>query len=113
MAAYIIVDTEVTDPAGFHEYVNVAGPIVAKYGGRLLAAGPPAAILEGSWHPKGVTLIEFPSVERAQQWYTAPSTRLPNSSARGPRRPTWSSSKRDDLRPDDPAIAAAAGRRDN
>jgi len=41
MAAYVIVDIEVTDPAGFHEYLNVAGPIVAKYGGRLLAASRP------------------------------------------------------------------------
>ena len=72
MAAYVVVDIEVTDPTGFQEYLNVAGPMVAKYGGRLLAAGPPATMLEGTWQPKGVTLIEFPSVERAQQWHTAP-----------------------------------------
>jgi len=77
MTAYVIVDIEVTDPAGFQEYLNVAGPIVAKYGGRLLAAGPPAALLEGRWHPKGVTLIEFPSVEHAQQWHTAPEYQAP------------------------------------
>ena len=77
MAAYVVVDIEVTDPTGFQEYLNVAGPIVAKYGGRLLAAGPPATLLEGSWQPKGVTLIEFPSVERAQQWHTAPEYQIP------------------------------------
>ena len=77
MAAYVVVDIEVTDAAGFHEYLNVAGPIVANYGGRLLAAGPPAAILEGSWHPKGVTVIEFPSVEQAKQWHTAPEYQAP------------------------------------
>jgi len=77
LAAYVVVDIEVTDPIGFQEYLNVAGPIVAKYGGRLLAAGPPATLLEGSWQPKRVTLIEFPSVERAQQWHTAPEYQIP------------------------------------
>jgi uncharacterized protein (DUF1330 family) len=77
MAAYVVVDIEVTDPAGFQEYVNVAGPIVAKYGGRLLAAGPPVATLEGSWHPKGVTVIEFPTAERARQWHAAPEYQAP------------------------------------
>ncbi len=77
MTAYVIVDIEVTDPAGFQEYQKVAGPIVAKYGGRLLAAGPPAATLEGGWHPKGVTIIEFPSIEQAKQWHTAPEYQAP------------------------------------
>jgi uncharacterized protein (DUF1330 family) len=77
MAAYVIVDIAVTDPAGFAEYQKVAGPIVAKYGGRLLAAGPPAATLEGDWHPKGMTVIEFPSVEVARQWHAAPEYQAP------------------------------------
>lgn len=47
MPAYVVVDIDVTDQAGFGGYLQSAGPIVAKYGGRLLAAGPPAAMLEG------------------------------------------------------------------
>ena len=77
MAAYVIVDIEVTDPVGFGEYQKLAGPIVAKYGGRLLAAGPPAATLEGKWQPKGVTLLEFPSIEQARQWHDAPEYQDP------------------------------------
>jgi uncharacterized protein (DUF1330 family) len=72
MPAYVVVDTEITDPATFREYQQVVGPIVAKYGGKLLATGPPAATLEGSWQPKGLTILEFPSVEDAQRWHAAP-----------------------------------------
>lgn len=41
MSAYVIVDIEVTDPAAFGQYAEVAGPIIAKYGGKFLAVGPP------------------------------------------------------------------------
>lgn len=79
MPAYVVVDIDVTDPAGFGEYLQSAGPIVAKYGGRLLAAGPPAAVLEGGWQPKGVTVIEFPSVEDARRWHDAPEYQAPKA----------------------------------
>ena len=77
MPAYVIVGTEVTDPAAFGEYQKAAGPIVAKYGGKLLAAGPIAAVLEGSWQPKGLAILEFPSVEEAQRWHAAPEYQGP------------------------------------
>src|SRR5262249_16074120 len=77
MAAYVVVDIEVTDPTGFQEDLNVAGPMVAKYGGRLLAAGPAATMLERTWQPKGVTLIQFPTVQPAQQGHQRPRYRPP------------------------------------
>lgn len=77
MPAYVIVDMEVTDPATFGEYAQVAGPIVAKYGGKLLATGPPAGTLEGEWQPSTVTVLEFPSAELARQWHEAPEYQGP------------------------------------
>jgi len=77
MAAYVIVDIEVTDPAAFGQYQQVAGPILAKYGGKLLAAGPVGAVLEGDWRPKGVTVIEFPTSEDARRWHDAPEYQAP------------------------------------
>ena len=79
MAAYVVVDIDITDPAAFGEYQQLAGPIVAKYGGKLLAAGPPAATLEGNWQPKVVTILEFPSIEQAQQWHAAPEYQAPKA----------------------------------
>ena len=77
MAAYVVVDIEITDSDAFQQYVSMVGPIMAKYGARLLAAGPPVATLEGDWRPQGVTLIEFPSVEHARQWHRAPEYQAP------------------------------------
>src|SRR6476646_7419964 len=72
MAAYVIVEMEVTDTVRFSEYQRLAPPVLAQYGGKLLVAGPPAASPEGDWHPGRITLLEFPSLERAQAWHDAP-----------------------------------------
>jgi uncharacterized protein (DUF1330 family) len=77
MSAYVIVDIEVTDPAAFGQYGEIAGPIIAKYGGRFLAVGPPVGTLEGEWQPKVITMIEFPSVEDARRWHDAPEYQEP------------------------------------
>ncbi|MCI0825277.1 MAG: DUF1330 domain-containing protein, partial [Chloroflexi bacterium] len=36
MAAYVIADIEVTDPAAFEEYRQKVAPMIAKYGGKYL-----------------------------------------------------------------------------
>jgi uncharacterized protein (DUF1330 family) len=77
MTAYVIVDIDVTDPDAFSQYQQVAGPIVAKYGGKLRAAGPPVGTLEGKWQPKGITVLEFPTVEDARRWHEAPEYQEP------------------------------------
>jgi uncharacterized protein (DUF1330 family) len=35
--------------------------------------------LEGSWQPKGITILEFPTVEQAQQWHAAPEYQEPKA----------------------------------
>ena len=77
MAVYVMFDLDVTDPAAFGEYQKAAGPIVAKYGGTLVAAGPLAVTLEGSWQPQVAGIIEFPSLEHVRRWYDAPEYQDP------------------------------------
>jgi uncharacterized protein (DUF1330 family) len=72
MAAYMIVHLEITDPAAFDAYRTVAGPTLATYGGKALAAFRPFEVLEGMIHPKAVLVIEFPSVAQAKKWYASP-----------------------------------------
>ena len=72
MAAYFVVDIDVTDATGFDEYRRVVGPVLEKYGGRFLARGGTPEVLEGQWKPKRLTLIEFPTVARAREFYTSP-----------------------------------------
>lgn len=69
MAAYVIVDIEVTDPQPYEEYRRQVPPLVAKYGGKYLARGGEMEMLEGDWTPKRLVVLEFPSFEQAKEFY--------------------------------------------
>ena len=69
MAAYVVLNVDVTDPARYPDYTKVAGATVAQYGGTYLVRGGKAEKLEGSTEPKRVVILEFPSYERAKAWW--------------------------------------------
>jgi uncharacterized protein (DUF1330 family) len=71
MAAYLIVNVDVTDPVGYQDYVKAVPPTLAAYGGRYLVRGGRAESLEGSCVPKRVVVIEFESAERARAWWSS------------------------------------------
>jgi uncharacterized protein (DUF1330 family) len=71
MAAYIVVDCEVTDPARYEDYKKLAPEAIAKHGGRYLARGGQTAMLEGEWRPNRVVILEFPSLDAARKFYTS------------------------------------------
>lgn len=71
MAAYFIVELDVTDATGFEEYRRVVPPVVEKYGGRFLVRGGTSEVLEGQWKPKRLTVVEFPSAARAREFYSS------------------------------------------
>ncbi len=68
MTAYVVVDIEVTDPAGYEAYKQTAPAAVASFGGKYLARGGRTEVLEGDWHPHRLVLLEFDSVARAKEW---------------------------------------------
>jgi uncharacterized protein (DUF1330 family) len=72
MAAYVIVDIEVTDFEGYKEYVKLAPPAAGVYGGKYLARGGANETLEGDWQAKRLVILEFPSVEQAKSWLNSP-----------------------------------------
>jgi uncharacterized protein (DUF1330 family) len=69
MAAYFIVEIDITDPAGFEDYRKRVPATIERYGGRYLVRGGPLETIEGTWTPKRVAVLEFPSVAQAKQWY--------------------------------------------
>ena len=80
MAAYVIADIEVTEPAGFREYRNRVGATIEQYGGRfVIRAHPPPPVngsgrvnpKEGEWKPRLLVMLEFPSLEQAERWYNS------------------------------------------
>ena len=71
MAAYVITEIDITDPAGYEEYRKLGPPTVAAYGGKFVSRGGKVETLEGNWLPKRVVVLEFESMERAKQWWSS------------------------------------------
>jgi uncharacterized protein (DUF1330 family) len=63
------VNITVTDPERYAEYVKVVPATIAKYGGRYLARGGRAEVLEGTWAPQRLVVLEFDSLDRARAWW--------------------------------------------
>ncbi len=72
MAAYLVVDIEITNPAQFEEYRKLAPAAIAKYGGRYIIRGGAYEVLEGEWKPQRLTIVEFDSMEKAKAFYASP-----------------------------------------
>ncbi len=72
MAAYVIVDLEITDPPNYAEYKKVAGATVEKYGGKYLVRGGACETLEGDWRPQRIVVLEFANSEQAKAWLNSP-----------------------------------------
>jgi uncharacterized protein (DUF1330 family) len=77
VSAYIIVEIDVQDPAGYEEYKKQAGATVEAKGGKYIVRGGRSEVLEGDWQPKRIVVLEFPSMERAKEWLNCAEYREP------------------------------------
>jgi uncharacterized protein (DUF1330 family)/ketosteroid isomerase-like protein len=68
MPGYVIMDAEVTDPAGYEEFKRLASAAIADHGGRYLVRGGALEALEGDWFPR-LVLLEFETLEAALAFY--------------------------------------------
>ena len=69
MAAYIFGRIEVTDWDRYTEYMKLTPGIIEKYRGRFIARGGQMIALEGPEITERVVLVEFPTLERAREFY--------------------------------------------
>ena len=85
MKAYIIVDVSIHNPDRFEEYKKLTPASLVPFDGRFLVRGGPITRLEGEWNPTRVVVLEFPSKEKAQAWWSsdvyAPAKALRQSAA--------------------------------
>jgi uncharacterized protein (DUF1330 family) len=75
--AYIIVDINVHDPVTYDEYRKLVGPTLTQYGGKFVVRGGKIDVLEGTWNPKRIVVLEFESAARAHQWHESEEYRVP------------------------------------
>jgi len=71
MPAYVISEVEVRDRSAMEAYRALAAQTIAHYGGRYLARGGAAEVVEGGPPPKTIIIVEFPSMARAREWYAS------------------------------------------
>ena len=72
MPAYVIVNVDIHDPAGYEEYRLRAPATITAYGGRYLARAGRTEVLEGGWEPRRLVILEFESIARAREWLDSP-----------------------------------------
>ena len=65
---YLVANIRVTDQERFQKFSGMAGPIIQKFGGKVLARGPGAERHEGTLSGV-VMMIEFDSKEIAENFY--------------------------------------------
>ena len=60
----------------FEIYRTRAADAIHTYGGRYLARLGEVQLLEGSWNPNMIVIVEFPNLEQARAWYRSPEYAL-------------------------------------
>ncbi|MBT7942009.1 MAG: DUF1330 domain-containing protein [Alphaproteobacteria bacterium] len=69
MAAYIIVQIDVTDPDAYEVYRAQVPPIIEQYGGEYVVRGGDQEILEGDWPYPRCVVLKFPTREQAKAFH--------------------------------------------
>ncbi len=72
MAAYLIAEHQITIAAQFEEYRRQVAPMIERFGGRYLTRPNTHEVLDGSWQPNRVVVIEFPDMSTLRAWYRSP-----------------------------------------
>ena len=67
--AYVVVQVEVANPPQYAEYMKLSPGLIEKFGGRFVARGGRSETLEGTPANGRNVIVEFPSYERAKEFY--------------------------------------------
>ena len=68
MSAYVIAEIRIHDRERYDRYRAGFTPVLAQYGGRLLAADEGPQVLEGAWNGHKVIVLEFDDHDSALAW---------------------------------------------
>jgi uncharacterized protein (DUF1330 family) len=69
MAAYVIVEVSIQDHGEYEKYKKLTPAAIAAFNGKFLVRGGETISLEGDWKPERIVLLEFPTVEKANEWW--------------------------------------------
>jgi uncharacterized protein (DUF1330 family) len=72
MPAYLIARVEVTNWDRYREYTKATPEAIARYGGKFIVRGGEVVTLEGEQENRRLVVIEFPTLERAKEFFHSP-----------------------------------------
>jgi uncharacterized protein (DUF1330 family) len=79
MAAFVIVDVDISDPVTYEEYKNSVKPSLDAYGASFLARGGKAVTLEGDWRPGRIVILRFEDLDTAKRWWASEEYAAPKA----------------------------------
>jgi len=71
--AYIVVESKISDPEQFKQYMAAAPDAVKSFGGEYLVRGGSIEVLEGDWTPGRLTVLQYPDMASAKAMYDSPA----------------------------------------
>ena len=71
MAAYIVIQIEITDPETFETYRAQVPATLEPYGGEFIVRGGDMEILEGEWATPRCVILRFPDMDAAKAWHAS------------------------------------------
>lgn len=66
---YVIFAENIHDEAMHQGYIMRAAGTVMGYGGNAIVVNDGGDVIEGEWPYGRTVILEFPSVEKAKEWY--------------------------------------------
>lgn len=71
MKAYVIVDVKIHDPKLYDDYKKLTPGSLVPFDGKFVVRGGACETLEGDWEPGRIVVLEFPSMEKAKEWWSS------------------------------------------
>lgn len=65
----IFIEGPIRDQASMDDYAQKSFPTMMQAGGRVVVADDAPQVLEGTWGAARTVILEFDSVDAAQEWY--------------------------------------------
>lgn len=72
MPAYLLANIDLHDAERYKDYVERVPALIEKHRGRYRVRGGDAQVLEGTWSPSRLIILEFPDREAALAFYNDP-----------------------------------------
>jgi uncharacterized protein (DUF1330 family) len=71
MPAYFIARVNVSDKEQYKQYIKIVPAIITEYKGKVLVRTEESTTLEGQEEHRRIVIIEFPTAEKAKEFYNS------------------------------------------